>query len=152
MKIYVTGYNEDGTLGKYDQEVKEKDRLCMTKKEECTSWLFFVVIISVLVILSYICLQGGLARGGYVVQVKGETGETGEAGKRGRRGRDTVCLQSMNGGLMTQEARRELDLAYDKAIKRKKMLEKMEKLRKLQIEKEIKEGKRLKSGVLVTRR
>lgn len=152
MKIYVTGYNEDGTLGKYDQEIKEKDRMCMTKKEECTSWLFFAVIISVLVILSYICLQGGLARGGYVVQVKGETGDTGETGKRGKRGHETVCLQGMNGGLMTQEMKREMEIAYDKAIKRKKEQEKFEKLRKMQMEKEIKEGKRHKSGVLITRR
>ena len=73
MKISVTGYNKDGTLGVYDQEVKEKDRSCLTEKEECTSWLFFAVMIIILAGLSYICLQGGLARG-HFVQVKGQEG------------------------------------------------------------------------------
>lgn len=149
MKISVTGYNKDGTLGVYDQEVKEKDRSCLTEKEECTSWLFFAVMIIILAGLSYICLQGGLARG-HFVQVKGQEGEVGCEGEMGDEGQ-SVRETDARYGFRTLEAKKEHERKVSEGIKQQKRKERFEAEQKKIIEKEIAEGKRLPNGTLIVR-
>jgi len=147
MKISVNGYNKDGTLGVYDQEVKEKDRSCLTEKEECTSWIFFAVMIIILAGLSYICLQGGLARG-HFVQVKGEEGEVGCQGDVGEEG-PSVQDTDVKYGFRTLEKKQEHERKVSEGIKQKKRKERFEAEQKKIIDKEIAEGKRLPNGTLI---
>ena len=150
MQIFVRGYNADGTLGEYDLEVKAKEPSCDTKKEQCSNGIFIAVIIAILCLLSFICLQGGVARVGTAVSVKGDEGEAGCAGKQGKVGPNVVQLGALQRGMVTQELLDEKARKKKEFEKKRRKMEEMKKRRQRKIDQEIAEGKRLKSGVLVS--
>mmetsp|Transcript_4385 Transcript_4385/g.6913 ORF Transcript_4385/g.6913 Transcript_4385/m.6913 type:complete len:151 (+) Transcript_4385:77-529(+) len=150
MIIKVQGYQEDGSLGTYDQAIKAHHNSCETKEETCSNWLFISIIIAIICILSYICLQGGLARHGETVQIQGLQGDRGPVGERGLKGRDTFYDPNLIQGLITKEAVLERKKRYDQAVKLQKKLEREKAKREAKIEADIASGRRHKSGVLIT--
>ena len=148
MKIIVNGYDPNGQLSSYD--LAKKNTICCSKAELCDSWIFLITMVLIVSGLSYICLEGGLARRGYLVQVKGETGKEGCKGKMGNRGKSGYASKEGEGGVVTREFQEEVYQKFQQLERSKIRMERNKKQRQRIIEKEILEGKRTKSGAKIT--
>ena len=121
MKITVSGYNQNGQLSSYD--LAQKNTMCCSKSEMCDSWVFLIAMVLIISGLSYICLEGGLARRGHLVQVKGQTGKTGCIGKSGCKGPSGYASKEGEGGMITREFQEEVYQKFQKLERTKMRME-----------------------------